>query len=470
MEKYPIFDQINFEDAQILLGEDRAPYITDEQDDALIVTVDATHLGYVNKNGYFYTPNSAKSAKNTWTKPYNKPVLGIKDSHMLINGEPIGIVIDSKYAEIPQKTKKSPNSKLILTLKILDPDAKAKIKDGRYNTVSVGSYPKKIVCSICGEDITDSPYTHEHTRGEVYDGKTAYWIIDVDEYREVSFVNLPADADADHAAGVTQINDAEEEEQDMEDKMEQYFEDNYEIVLQKVCKDLEIDFEDAKLTAAKRKKLSSSEFCGPNKSFPVPDKAHVLAAIRLLNRYKGPGDKNKIRACIKRRAKSLGMDTSKWGDSYDDAEKSILNDYIEGVDMELKDQIKSLEDQLIEKDNTIKTLQDKVESLSTKIKDFEDKEKDALAHNILNAKKERHAADVEVDDFNEDNFIKDLTDKDVNVLKAIYDSIITIPVNEPENTNGADLNDAAEDAEGNINDASDDKNEKEDVSDEEDEL
>lgn len=34
----------------------------------------------------------------------------------------------------------------------------------------------------------------------------------------------------------------------------------------------------AKLTTAKRKKLPASEFAGPDKSYPVPDKAHAANA------------------------------------------------------------------------------------------------------------------------------------------------------------------------------------------------
>jgi len=63
---------------------------------------------------------------------------------------------------------------------------------------------------------------------------------------------------------------------------------------------------DAKLSTKQRNRLKSSTFCGPNRSFPVPDCAHYVAALRLLNRYKGPGDKSKIRACIMRRGRQLG--------------------------------------------------------------------------------------------------------------------------------------------------------------------
>lgn len=64
---------------------------------------------------------------------------------------------------------------------------------------------------------------------------------------------------------------------------------------------------EAKLSTADRKKLPGASFCGPNRSFPVHDKAHVTAALRLLGRYKGPGEKGRIRSCIMRKASKLGM-------------------------------------------------------------------------------------------------------------------------------------------------------------------
>jgi hypothetical protein len=65
---------------------------------------------------------------------------------------------------------------------------------------------------------------------------------------------------------------------------------------------------DAKISTAARKRLPKSTFCGPNRSFPVPDCAHVTAARRLIGRYKGPGNKQRILACVSRKAKSLGCD------------------------------------------------------------------------------------------------------------------------------------------------------------------
>lgn len=64
---------------------------------------------------------------------------------------------------------------------------------------------------------------------------------------------------------------------------------------------------DAKLSSEKRKSLKGSTFCGPNRSFPVPDCAHVTAARRLIGRAKvGESTKSKILSCVSKKAQSLG--------------------------------------------------------------------------------------------------------------------------------------------------------------------
>lgn len=70
----------------------------------------------------------------------------------------------------------------------------------------------------------------------------------------------------------------------------------------------EMGMGDKVLTAKARKKLGAKTFCGPDRSFPVPDCAHVTAARRLIGRYKGPGSKSAILACVNKKAKSLGCD------------------------------------------------------------------------------------------------------------------------------------------------------------------
>lgn len=100
--------------------------------------------------------------------------------------------------------------------------------------------------------------------------------------------------------------------------------------------------EDGKLSTKKRNSLPDRSFCGPNRSFPVPDCAHVTAALRLLGRAKvSESTKAKIRACVMRKAKNLGCSVSK--DDYD-----RIIDYInDKFYPELKTYIKSVIDEAI---------------------------------------------------------------------------------------------------------------------------
>ena len=65
--------------------------------------------------------------------------------------------------------------------------------------------------------------------------------------------------------------------------------------------------EDKKLSTKKRNSLPESTFCGPGRSFPVPDCVHVSAALRFLGRAKvSESTKAKIRACVMRKSRNLG--------------------------------------------------------------------------------------------------------------------------------------------------------------------
>ncbi len=67
-----------------------------------------------------------------------------------------------------------------------------------------------------------------------------------------------------------------------------------------------------KLTTKDRKKLKSGTFCGPGRSFPVPDCKHVGTAKAYLGRAKfSAATKKKIAACINSKAKSLGCTPGK---------------------------------------------------------------------------------------------------------------------------------------------------------------
>ena len=62
----------------------------------------------------------------------------------------------------------------------------------------------------------------------------------------------------------------------------------------------------AKLNAKKRKSLPDRVFAGPGRSFPINDKSHARAALRMLNRAKDLSGSDKAK--IKRRANNkLGL-------------------------------------------------------------------------------------------------------------------------------------------------------------------
>ena len=66
------------------------------------------------------------------------------------------------------------------------------------------------------------------------------------------------------------------------------------------------------LTTKQRKALKSSVYCGPKRSFPIPDCKHVGTAKAFLGRSKfSASTKKKIAACINRKAKQLGCTPGK---------------------------------------------------------------------------------------------------------------------------------------------------------------
>ncbi|MHA2066834.1 MAG: hypothetical protein ACXABY_20885 [Candidatus Thorarchaeota archaeon] len=103
---------------------------------------------------------------------------------------------------------------------------------------------------------------------------------------------------------------------------------------------------DAKLTTAQRKKLKGSTFCGPNRSFPVPDCAHVTAARRLIGRAKvSSSTKSRILSCVSRKAKALGCGGSDASD--EEIEKLISSEEFEATH-ELITWLEEVEDTSVE--------------------------------------------------------------------------------------------------------------------------
>lgn len=93
--------------------------------------------------------------------------------------------------------------------------------------------------------------------------------------------------------------------------------------------------EDAKLSYASRKNLPDSAFCGPGRSFPAHDAAHVRAGLQMLNKSKGK-DRGPILSCLKGRAKKYGIKVST---KTSDSGEGIVIDSITVIDVLLSDAV-----------------------------------------------------------------------------------------------------------------------------------
>lgn len=65
----------------------------------------------------------------------------------------------------------------------------------------------------------------------------------------------------------------------------------------------------ARLTVAARRKLPSSTFAGPGRSFPIPDKNHAKAALALIG-HAPASARPHIRAVAERKLHSQGESAS----------------------------------------------------------------------------------------------------------------------------------------------------------------
>ncbi len=184
------------------------------KDYSLICEVNATHAGTL-INNRIYPPESMKKGLKSWTKPYKKPVLVDHND----SSDPIGRVIKARYVKTPKGEidEYKPVLKQSdgygyqrLTIKITDPAAVQKILDGRYETVSVRMSTNHAFCSICNADWSDGPC--EHAPGKHYDKKLAYITTGDLMYREMSFVNAPADEFAGVKEAILKENDALDKE------------------------------------------------------------------------------------------------------------------------------------------------------------------------------------------------------------------------------------------------------------------
>ena len=206
----------SFSDEQSTNGSDNHLVLSGsekEKPESIVITIDATHAGYKNKNFFYYDPESMKYAvqQDTWTKPFPKPLLKNHD----LDSEPLGRVQAARYIDTMDGKGYTQ-----LDVKVTDSEAIDKILDGRYLTVSTHGAPMQdadlrhnfVQCSICGTNLNKDEWCG-HSRGQMYaeDEESAteelcYWKVGAMDYKEVSIVNNPADNDGSTAAQITAVS------------------------------------------------------------------------------------------------------------------------------------------------------------------------------------------------------------------------------------------------------------------------
>jgi hypothetical protein len=100
---------------------------------------------------------------------------------------------------------------------------------------------------------------------------------------------LEHDASFDEASSDTE-NSSEEQQSDNSEEKEE-----------------EVNF-DKELSAAEREKLKESVFCGPERSYPVPDKTHAVAALSRAKQFASDELYTKIKNCVCRKSTQNGWD------------------------------------------------------------------------------------------------------------------------------------------------------------------
>lgn len=311
------------------------------------------------------TPGGAAS----FTVPVERPILVNHNTESItppFESIAIGFIEKAQFIN----AKDGHPAQIRIWPRIVDPMAVKMIKDGRLKSVSIRAKTDKMICSVCGVDVL-AQYRHIRTKGppedeselcthfpgNKYDNKECYFATGSLWFQETSFVPIPGVDNARVLNTDVNENDKSSTKVVKESGIEQWLpnisivdEDDLNnlalAVIQEAYPDSEMleqkeynipdwaielenqliteldamgyyeeDFAayeittEKKLSTKSRKKLKSGTFCGPERSFPVPDCAHVTAALRLLGRYKGSGDKSKIRSCVMAKAKKMNCKT-----------------------------------------------------------------------------------------------------------------------------------------------------------------
>lgn len=183
-------------------------------DNSLMVEIEAIH-SRVTRNNTYYSPECLKNSVPYWTSPYERPVIM---HHNERDGQIIGRV---KAVEYKEADTRSGTPALVFTANVGDEDGKKGIKNGTLSTVSIGVIAHDLRCSICGTNLAEEGMC-EHEKGEVYEDKLCYWIINKMEPKEVSYVIVPSDI---YAHNIRVYDAIKKKKSEVKESVDNIFED-----------------------------------------------------------------------------------------------------------------------------------------------------------------------------------------------------------------------------------------------------
>lgn len=153
----------------------------------LVIEIAALHAG-LTSNFNNYPADQLEASLKTWVDPYPKPIILNHDP----TSDPMGRVM---AARMDKEADGTPFTRIQVA--VMNPDAIERVMDGRYISGSVGGKAQAALCSICGTDWAKPTESMalpcKHKRGQVYNGKLAFFNLQGLEWKEYSFVNIPAD-------------------------------------------------------------------------------------------------------------------------------------------------------------------------------------------------------------------------------------------------------------------------------------
>ncbi|MFA4987561.1 MAG: hypothetical protein WC712_13345 [Candidatus Brocadiia bacterium] len=293
----------------------------------------------------------------SWYSPFAKPILVNHDMSV----DPLGRIQSSQDARAVRIGGKV---RVLIYPTITQPEAVGKMLRGEYLTGSIGVLTDSAKCSICGHDIIAEGELCDHWKGRRYNkagkpdpkGEPAEWLLGNLWNQEYSMVNQPAR----YNSGILKVNtkefveylrdgevtltseqtrktvchnchgdcDSHDCKGDGKCKSEAPTEAFYIVRMSerhrywmpgmgtsttKEASDMLIpalDTVEAKLSYANRQKLPDSAFCGPGRTYPAHDAAHVRNGLARLSQFGGKLSSSvraKILACLRSRAKKYGI-------------------------------------------------------------------------------------------------------------------------------------------------------------------